>query len=160
MNAKTRRMEIDLSTLGTGVILFGLWSFVKFSLTTLLIGVQIDEALSDSQMTVLTIVLWVLSIVDMLIHLYIGLCARADSKGKRRSPFYLILAGILVSIYLLAVILEILSLIFAPSGILTIVISIVIDLTAVIILIEMMVYAKRTRKSRKNALKEDAIHES
>ena len=47
MNAGIRRLEINLRTLGTGVIVFGIWSLVRIGLTTFIFHNDIDNVLDD-----------------------------------------------------------------------------------------------------------------
>ena len=52
MQTKARKIEINLVTLGTGVILFGAWSFIKIVLTAVLYNDQFFNELSGVEIII------------------------------------------------------------------------------------------------------------
>ena len=151
MDAKIRKAQVNLMTLGAGVSLFGLWIFVKFALTYILYGAQIDEAMDDTEMLIVQIVVWFFTVTSLLIRIYIGISARSESKGKRKNGFYLFLTGMIGTIELAAVIIDISGLFLSPQKFINIFITLIIDSTALVFLVELMVNAIIIRSLRKKA---------
>ena len=149
MDAKARKRETDLKSLGMGVMLFGAWTFIKLAVTFLMYGIQFDEVLSEEVMTAGRIIIWVILALAFLIRLYIGISARSESDGKRKRAFYLVLAGLVVAVDAAAIVAEIVMLFTGSEGILSMAITVLIDATSTVILIELMVNAIAVRKLRK-----------
>ncbi len=157
MNVKARKMEINLITLGTGVILFSAWLFIKFALSYLIYGSDFDEELDEEMMTAANIFLWITAALSSLIYFYIGQSARSEGKGKRKSGFYLFLTGTVILFGALAILLEIVLLSGNTLELIPMLVTLIIDITSQVILIELMVNAVGIRKLRK---KEAQAHES
>lgn len=149
MDIKARKAEINLKTLGSGVIFFGAWAFIKYALTFLIYGFELDEAVDDIVLLVSTIIVWVFLALAFLIRLYIGISARAESEGKRRHAFYLILTGVITFIDAAAILLELVLLVTKLDDMLNMAVTILIDVTSTVILIELMVNAVTVRKMKK-----------
>lgn len=153
MDVKIRRRENNLRTLGIGVLAFGLWTFVKYMLTFFLYGEDIDEALTDIELTLLNIIIWIVSSVSLLIKIYIGISARSESMGKRESAFYIILTGWMALFALLSIIGEIYLIITQTNHLINAAITLIIDVTSLTILVELMVNAIGLRSLRKKVAK-------
>lgn len=157
MGAKTRRLENNLVTLGTGIIAFGLWAFIKLILTVMLLGSDYYEDVGEEDQLLVAIATWVVAILTVLMYVWLGMSARAEGKGKRKNPVYLFFVGI-ISVYSFTVILiETIYLITEFKTIddpLTLIISIIIDVTRMIFLIELIYSSVALRRIRKQALKE------
>lgn len=156
MDARIRRVKVDLMTIGTGVIAFGAWTFIKCALSVLMIGVKYDETLSDAEITALNIVMWIMMILIFLIHFYIGVCARAESRDKRKTAFYLILTG-LVSIFELAMLISEIVLLFTTAdNTISLIVTLIIDTTSLVFMAELMINAVRLRRWRKRRLHDES----
>lgn len=99
MEMKLRKHQSTLVVAGTGVILFGLWSIVKtlmFLTTTwaALAAHAVELGLTNKFVIaiIIAIVVFVLG-ADLLMRLYIGLCAVSEGKGRKSRSFYLLVAG-------------------------------------------------------------------
>lgn len=150
MNAKARKMEVNLRTLGTGVILLGAWTFIKFALTFLVYGSEIygNDVPSAVIAWVTAIVLGIAGI-DFLLRLYIGLSARAEGKGKPKRAVYLVLTGILLALEIIAVLADAYLIFSTYEALFTTIITFFIDLTSTILLLELMVNAIGIRRLRR-----------
>ena len=104
MGAKTRRLENNLVTLGTGVIAFGLWAFIKLILTVMLLGSAYYEDAGEEDQLAVVISTWVIAVLTVLMYVWLGMSARAEGKGKHVKPVYLFFAG-MICVYGLAMIL-------------------------------------------------------
>ena len=151
MGAKTRRLENNLVTLGTGVIAFGLWAFIKLILTVILLGSAYYEDAGEEDQLAAVISTWVIAM---------GMSARAEGKGKHVKPVYLFFAG-MICVYSLAIILlEAFYLITDFIDIddpLILVITIFIDVTRMVFLIQLIYSSVALRKIRKQAKKEVSV---
>ena len=148
MNAMLRKTEVDLTTLGTGVILFGAWAFIKLALTVLLYGNQYTESLSGIEITIFYIIILVFAALIFLLHFYIGISARGDGKGKRKTVLYMILLGLVIFVDSLALIAEIVLMFFSNHGLLNLLITLLIDVTSFVIHFELFVNAIKIRVLR------------
>ena len=148
-NAKMRKREVDLKSLGAGVMLFGLWSLIKFTISYLVYGIEIEDPSDTLIVTLSHAFYWTVLGLAVLLRLYIGKSARSESEGKHKNAFYLILSGVIVLIDALAIGLECYLMLTEGRGVLTFLITMVVDTTSLIVLIELMVNAIAIRKTRK-----------
>ena len=150
MDANTRRLETNLSTLGTGTILFGLWDLIRTSLTVFVFNYEIIDMIPKIYQAITYSIIGGLSLIFFLVQLYIGMSARGESKGKRKTVIYLVLTVITISFHLLAIGIMIYEMVSGePSGLITLIITVVIELTAITCLVEMMVNSVSLRRIRK-----------
>lgn len=141
-----------MSIAGIGVIAFCVWSMIKTSLFLFLTEdtevyrlFKIDEQVS---LTLLYVVVGVMFLVDVAIRAYVGLSARAEARGKKKTPIYLVVAAFA-------------AVANASSGILTaigsgvvlstfdLVITVVIEITATAALVSVIYCSVRLRRLRK-----------
>ena len=156
MEHELRRRQVTLVTLGTGVILFGVWSVVKSLLyfrTNLFadLDTQVEPELLPyiKLATVVIVALFVLA--DLGIRLKIGRRARAEGMGRRQKNGYLILAGLIVLVNIIGDLLGVYYIVKngvpEQSG-LDYVVSVLVDLSSTILLAELIITALRVRKLR------------
>ena len=152
MNPAIRRMEINLLTLGTGIIIFGVWSFVRAALTIFVFDNDIATQVTEDIKVITYVLLVVATVLGFLGQLFIGLSARTEAKGKKKkSGFYLVLCCIGVILSFLIIVAEISTLISqAGTGFVSILAAIIVDATAVVCSIELMINSMRLRRVRKN----------
>ena len=155
MEKELRRKQVTLVTLGTGVILFGVWSVVKSLLyfrTNLFadLDTQVEpELLPYMLATVVIVALFVLA--DLGIRLKIGRRARAEGMGRRQKNGYLILAALIVLVNIIGDLLGVYYIVKngvpEQSG-LDYVVSVLVDLSSTVLLAELIVTVLRVRKLR------------
>jgi len=154
MDATIRRLQNNLITLGTGSVAFGLWMLIKFSLICMLQRsdyYQAIEGFTKEQSEIAFVITAMTFAVVFFIHfLIIGISARALGRGRKNGVFYLIVAFITVAYYLAIIISEIFLIISSGHNILSQSVNIVIDISAVIILFEIIVYSIRLKSLLKN----------
>jgi len=155
MDIKMRKAEINLKSLGTGVMLFGAWTFIKLALSCLIYGIgdQLDESLDQAVVIIVNVIVWGFIVLLFLMHLYIGQSARRESEGRRKRAFYLFLTGAVVMINAAAIATEVFMIVTQHEEILTMLITVLIDVTSVAILIELIVNALALRKLRREEAK-------
>lgn len=159
MEAKKRRLENNLVTLGTGIIAFGLWAFIKLLLTVFFLGNAYFKDTAEEDRLAALIVTLVVAVLMLLMYVWLGLSARAEGKGKKKNPFYLIVVGLISLFNIVTIPLSILYLLTEFNEMedpLTVFVTIIIDVTTMIFLIQLIYSSVLLRKIRKNEIKEAA----
>lgn len=156
---KYRKNADNLIILGTGVIVFGFWSIVKIVAQFALNISFYDESLVDDMDPIGIIFVTVFVILfyagDMAIRLIVGLGARAEGrdvqKRKKRRPrkTYLVFNVWLILFSIISVIIAVN--VFITSDALTFnnMISLFMELSSLIILLELFISALYVRKYRR-----------
>ncbi len=151
MGAKTRRLENNLMTVGTGVAAFGVWALVKYILTAFVLNEEIEDSMEPSRLKVIYIFVFSLTLLDFLMRCLIGFSARAEGKGKNKGVFYLVITVLLILIYAFNIVVEIIGYITFPPALLTMVVTLLIDVTSAAMLVELFVSSVKLRKLRRLA---------
>lgn len=139
-------------TIGTGVIVFGFWAFIKFALTNLFLGMQRYGAVDDRYTTLFTVIVWGFAALAPLIYLWIGMSARAEGKGRRKTILYLIMLAIIILLSTVVILAELFALI-ALKNVIEMAFTLIIDLTRLVFLVELMVDSITLRVLRKQQRK-------
>ena len=151
-----RRNSNTLSILGAGVIIFGFWSVIKI-VTYSVLGVPLYteadvEAAGGVSIDIIVTVLYCLLAGDIIVRLIVGLCARAEGKHheKRQKGFYLgfTVWEILFEIFsVYSVIVQFLNL--NDKDCIEVYVSIFMELSSLLILIEVYIAALSVRRYKK-----------
>lgn len=156
MEKKLRRSQVTLVTLGTGVILFGVWSVVKSLLyfrTGLFsdLDTQVEPELLPYIKLAVVVIVALFVLADLGIRLKIGRRARAEGMGRRQKNGYLILAALIVLVNIIGDLLGVYYIVKngvpEQSG-LDYVVSVLVDLSSTVLLAELIVTVLRVRKLR------------
>lgn len=148
-----RRLENNLMTIGSGVIAFGFWSFIKFVLSVLVLGNDYLNIQDREDTKIFTVTAWVFAILSALVYLWIGLSARKQSKGKKMTVLYLIMAAWIITFSTITIILEFLSIITLSDKLESLIITLIIDVTRMVILLELFCSAIKLRVLKKQKAK-------
>ena len=159
MDAKTRKTAINLITLGTGVVFFGIWTLVKSLVSFILLDAELHENLTEEMILFTKIFFWALIGVSFILNLYVGLSARALGKGKNTSSFFLVVAGIIVFFRSIIAAIELIGAFLDYGDTINLIIAAFIDITTIVFLVELMVYAIRLKKIRKAESAKEAEYE-
>ena len=155
VSVKLRRYRASLVTDGVGIITFGLWSIIKMIVTVLMqpvdVGLSSIETISDPTEKLLVIVIaivFVLIIVAIIlgIHLYIGISSYREGLHGKKGSFYLVAAGFLAFIICISMTLYFVSPDDSQALTITSIAAFIIDLTTVILLLDMIYAAFKSRK--------------
>jgi hypothetical protein len=162
MEKELRRSQINLGTLGTGILLFGGWSALR-ALLYIWAGPAIDLELEIDDPEVIRIVVWlaiafvvILALVGFGLRVYICRAARAESMGRTQKNTYLWLAGILLLIDSFSAVYSLYNVLtdgLTDRSRLDYTVSSLVDLSSLILLAELIVTARRVKRLR--ALSED-----
>lgn len=171
MERELRKSKNILVVLGYGVIMFGAWSLFKSVLTCTLdfgyIGEMIASGLTAEDLAgfnmskeafvrviefiIIGIVL-IISLVDTLIRVRVGLSAVAEGKGRKRGKFYLAASVIIILISLFSIYMDITELIFPAAeatGSDNTLASLIFEIASLVTVIQMIYYALKVRKLSK-----------
>ena len=157
-----RKNQNILHSIGTGIIIMSAWSVLK-ALSMMLIdpskmsegiqgltsveGVTLSEHAAMILMVCMTIAI---TNIDLLIRLYVGSSAIAVSKGRKRGIAYVVWSCLLIMISVLTLCLMCAALYqdfssMEDSGVS--ISSVIIELTSLVMLIEMLVVSFRLKRS-------------
>ena len=167
---RLRRKQNTLKIVGAGTIAFGVWSFVKVFTAIFIqknqivseileeaheINPELNEADKPMIFKLLVILLLIILIVELLMRLFVGISAILESIGKRRSILYIIFACMMIGSSILLMFRALTgTLIEIPelssiSNILhndTTMSSVLIEMTSMIMLIEMVAASVSVRR--------------
>lgn len=164
-SVRFRRDSNTLSILGMGVILFGFWSVFRV-LTQVVLGVPLFTSTDLKElegtgvgMDLLIIILSVLLAGDVIVRLIVGLCSMAEGRNHTRciSRIYLVFAvwEILFEVFsVISVFIQMMK--EEERSFLEMYISFFMELSALVILVEVYIAAINVRKYKKRAKEQDA----
>lgn len=158
-----RRSQNTLIVVGTGTILFSVWTVVKTLSSFVLLKDEViasvrntaDDVgfiLSEQQLFYIVLVIMLIFLILFLaVRIYIGMSAISEGRGLRKSKGYLILAVIVIIINITTVAISLFSAKSQESlGALskdTSLSSLVIELTSIVMAVEMVFAAVRLRRA-------------
>ena len=150
LEAELRKHQDILRAAGRGVFLFGIWSIIKMVLTFSLTDAK-GELMGADFTTGDKIVVLITYIVifggELLLRGYIMRCAEAESRGERSSRMYLFGCGFLIFMYVLSIVLVVISIFLeSTTGIDECIVTIIVDATALSMLIETIHSTRYVRK--------------
>ena len=158
METERRRRQIALSTLGSGVIVFGAWSILKTLLylwvtpSAAALPDDISPEFAHAAKIILNMMVGCFLAADMGLRLYLGLSARAESRGRRKSAVYIVLGAVmlLVNLYVMFyTLLNIGQLRLEKQSEIDYYVSLFVDTTSTAMLAELLYNAVRLRQLEK-----------
>ena len=175
---RIRRSQNTLIVVGTGTILFSVWTVIKtlgafFLLKNESVDVvkeaagEIGVALSDQQVFYIVLAVMVLFMILFLaVRTFIGRSAILEGRGLRRGNGYLILASILIILGIASLVTSIFSTgsqeslsVFSVFSNYTSLSTLIIEFTSMIMLVELVYSAIRIRIVRKRVRQSTAQKE-
>lgn len=164
MQRELRKYENSLSVSGLVVILFGLWSVLKLGLrlvfSTLGLMNPTEDTIVDPEIQkgflYLAIAILAVLILELGLRLYIGLTARAESRGKKKTVVYLIIAVLLAAYSVYSLVALIRS--FAAVDFFESLVSVLVELSGLFALAELIFSSIKVKQIRKK-MEEEAEHE-
>ena len=153
-----RRGQNTLFILGGGVITFGLWSVVKSIMYLMVNPFQYfhsDDVPQEFQLIVMAVVYGIAALLvglDVGLRFFVGLSARAEARGKKKSRAYIVVAAVMAAGNLLLFLGTLLLTATTPDAVtgnlLDTLVSAVVDVTALITLFELVFTARRVQRLR------------
>ena len=157
-----RKSRNNLIVVGTGIVLFSIWTVIKTMGSIILLRDETVAAIRDmadtgtyalSYNAVLAVIIVsgaLASAVILLINLYVGASAIAEGRGKRKSIVYLLLAGLMIILTIISIGANVAHIdaveqrgAYTRDTSLS---AIIIDITSIIMLIDMITASVRIRK--------------
>ncbi len=165
---RLRRDENTLTVVGSGVILFGVWTVVKMVLQEInrfpefMAELGVDElgfeetGLADLgldpnllAMAVAFTVVIIVYLMDLGLRVFVGLSARAEGRGRPQGRLYLILAGLLLVLSGLSFVSYVITYFSHSEYVVDADAAILVELTSFITLLQMIISAVRVRRARR-----------
>lgn len=169
MERELRKNQNLLVCIGTGVIMFGFWSVIKGVMTIFLqreeliaMLEEVKASLSQEEVeffapafTIVCIIIGIIVLLDLLMHIFVGLSARKEGlgRGKGRHRAYLVFSVILFLFSTFSMVMQISSMEKSFAGFLDVIVPVIVDVTFMIMLIELIVVGSKV-KTLKRKLKE------
>ena len=155
MEKQLRKKQNMLGISGIAVIVFGIWSIAKLVINALYMPERISKFFNASEGgvsdpvedTIVFVAVLIIVAIDLGLRLLVGLSARAESKGKKKSIFYLIVAIILVLSSVFSIIVTFQS--FFADSIFDTIIAIFLDLTSILALCDVITSSFGIRSLKK-----------
>ena len=132
---------------GFGVIAFGFWSVIKALLQLIFqydeINARMDGELSDPEQSwIVYLIMIIVFILIILIRSYVGISARSEGLGKKKSPVYIIVAILILVFDLYNTTYSIKDFVNASfDDIMDNSIELIVDITSYVIMIRMIISA-------------------
>ena len=152
-----RRIQDTLTIAGSGVIAFSVWSLAKIGLFLSLADENTLRWLFEqlgidnpSLALAVYVTLGAIILIDLGFRAYVGLSARAEGIGKRKSPFYLVVAAVAAIANALSLYAIALGTAFGVS-LSSMIVTITIEVTAIAALVLVIVSSIRLRRMSKTA---------
>ena len=165
---RLRRDENTLTVVGSGVILFGVWTVVKMVLQEInrfpefMAELGVDELGFEETglanlgldpnllaMAVAFTVVIIVYLMDLGLRVFVGLSARAEGRGRPQGRLYLILAGLLLVLSGLSFVLYVITYFSHSEYVVDADAAILVELTSFITLLQMIISAVRVRRARR-----------
>lgn len=132
-----------------GVIAFGAWSLIKFTISFFMYGNDFSENTSMSDKVITIVAVWLAAVLDFLICLYIGSAARSEARGKPKKALYLITAVVIALLELATIAIDVVMLFTITESLLSIIVLLIIDVTSLVIMAELIFNAIGLRRLRR-----------
>lgn len=165
MRRELRRNENTMTVAGLGAIAFSVWTVVKAILGLTLHTREMEDLLSKIEITESTealdlmaayIAIGIILAFDLALRLYVGLSARKDGFGGRKSIAYIVVVCIMITVNVVTDIAYIDSFKINPDEIIEGVVNALVELTSTLTLIELAYSSIKARVLRKKLAEEAA----
>lgn len=165
---RLRRDENTLTVVGSGVILFGVWTVVKMVLHELnrlpefmaelgadelgfeetgLADMGLDPKLLATVVAFMVVI--IVFLMDLALRVFVGLSAKAEGRGRPQGRLYLILAGLLLVLSGLSFVSYVITYFSHSEYVVDADAAILVELTSFITLLQMIISAVRVRRARR-----------
>ena len=143
-----RRYQNLLTVSGLGVIAFGVWSVLKTLLVFFFNKEEFGEMPEETWARVIMfVILGALLLIVFLIHLFVGLSARAEGFGKKKGYAYIVVAILMTCMSVASIVMIFLEI--KETSIMELTVSLIVEATSLIVMIELLVAAFTVKKLRR-----------
>lgn len=146
-----RRLQDSLVVIGTGILVFGAWTLLKFLLLIFLQDAESQRQFfhmdqEDVPLYIIYIALGIIATFDLGSRLFVYLSARAEGFGRRKGYAYLLIAGIMAILSTLSVITAAQALVAIDAGFFESLVTLTIEGTSAVILVMLIVNSVRLKR--------------
>lgn len=153
MEKELRRRQSILSVTGNGVMFLGMWSFLKINLYFILgRSAFLEEIIQDESIDegTLLLVMYIISMIiaslEFFFRIRVGRGAIAEARDRNKPKRYIGMAMTLIILYAFYVIFTVLNLDFYKDSFWDQLASMIVDVTSLVMLIELVSSASVLRK--------------
>ncbi len=150
-----RRESSTLVVLGTGVMVFGIWSIIKllgmFAFRIPLFTASEEEDLGSVGMLFAVIIAVIIVSVDVLLRIFVGIRARREGEGKKAEKAYLVFLVLMIIVSVISVAVEIDAVLSAERDFFDSYANLIMELTSLVVSFEVFMAAKYVRRFRAKA---------
>ena len=150
-----RRESSTLVVLGTGVMVFGIWSIIKligtFAFRIPLFTASEEEDLGSVGMLFAIIIAVILVSVDVLLRIFVGIRARREGEGKKAGKAYLVFLVLMIIVSVISVAVEIDAVLSAERDFFDSYANLIMELTSLVVSFEVFMAAIYVRRFRAKA---------
>ena len=151
-----RKHRSRLATIGTGIMMFGVWNLVK---TVGFYQVRADDYTQSLGVIIASV--GTTTLLSLIVRGYVGMSALAVSRGKDKGGLYLFLARLMMLFSVLTLSILVVGVLVKAGKIMpeadtseihimTIIASFIIEITSLILLVELVVSGRKLRKIAKS----------
>ncbi|MBR2086878.1 MAG: hypothetical protein IJ906_07060 [Oscillospiraceae bacterium] len=153
-----RRCRDHLASIGTGILMFGAWSVIKLNMELFVSKWDALETLPQEKRWIGVLILLVidsfLSLTILAWNLFVGLSARSEGRKGRKHVLYLVLAAGMIVLYIPTLIGEIEDFSDRFDNLGMGIVTVYIDLTIIVTLIELEYAAIKSKILQKKLIKQ------
>ncbi len=150
-----RRESSTLVVLGTGVMVFGIWSIIKllgtFAFRIPLFTASEEEDLGSVGMIFAIIIAVIIVSVDVLLRIFVGIRARREGSGKKAGKAYLVFLVLMIIVSVISVAAEIDAVLSAERDFFDTYANLIMELTSLVVSFEVFMAAIYVRRFRAKA---------
>ncbi|WP_036609740.1 hypothetical protein [Oribacterium sp. P6A1] len=153
MEREIRRRQSILSVTGNGVMFLGMWSFLKINLyfilgrNAILEDILEDQSIDENTLLlIMYIISMILASLELFFRIRVGRGAIAESRDEKKPKRYIGMAMTLIILYVFSVIFTVFNLDFTKDGLWDQLASMIVDITSLVMLIELVSSASVLRK--------------
>ena len=159
MSSKQRHYQDTLRIIGAGVIVLGIWSILRtlllFSFDRRYMQVLTRIAGEEVPMIVVYVAIAMTMGTELVLRLYVGLTARADAAGKKKTILYLCVTGFMMINRTVALVDSVRHRATSYVGLDDFIAALVIDLTSLFALGCLLYFGICLRRYRSSVSKEE-----
>ncbi len=155
-----RRYSNRLMVTGAGIMVLGVWSLVKTVMVAAFrtddsLHVMFNEIMTETEgdtykaivvFIVAAAIVLVVATVILSFHFYVFVNASREGRGGKKKNLYLVVAGLMICVSVFSMVSLIINFRSGESGIFDTFVSLVLEVTSFILLVELMHAAVKVRK--------------
>lgn len=156
MERELRRYQDTLYSIGSGVLIFSVWTVLRTILQFVferdsireLIAEDASTPASETEVFAFLFMVIIILAADLSIRIYVGTSARAEGRGNKRGTAYLFCAALMILLHAFSIYLTVTG--TDNISIAETIVSIVIEFTASAILIDLIRASVRVKQLKKS----------